>query len=101
MRSKLPELRLALDGRLTSAQRFVVNELLDRCEEVEAAVARVDAQIEKMLVDAALGEAVELLQGAPGVGASVAQIIVSEIGVDMTRFPSDKSSVGRRCNGNW
>jgi transposase len=49
-----------------------------------------------------VGEAVRLLQTIPGVGERVAEVIVSEIGVDMTRFPSDKhlSSWAGMCPGN-
>ncbi len=105
MRSKLPQLRLALEGCLTGAQRFVVGELVDRYEEVEAAVARVNEEVEKTLAqrtDPALGEAVVLLQSAPGVGARLAEIIVSEMGADMERFPSDKHlcSWAGVCPGN-
>jgi transposase len=45
---------------------------------------------------------VRLLQTIPGVGEHVAEVIVSEIGTDMTRFPSDKhlSSWAGMCPGN-
>ena len=49
-----------------------------------------------------LKEAVQLLQTIPGVGEHVAEVIVSEIGTDMARFPSDKhlSSWAGMCPGN-
>jgi len=44
----------------------------------------------------------ELLQSIPGVGERVAEVIVSEIGVDMTRFPTDGhlASWAGVCPGN-
>jgi transposase len=47
MKSKKPELKRALEGRLTRAQRWVLSELLDRYEEVERAIKRVEEEIEK------------------------------------------------------
>ena len=47
-------------------------------------------------------EAVKLLDTIPGVGETVAQIIVGEIGVEMSRFPTDHhlASWAGRCPGN-
>ena len=47
-------------------------------------------------------EAVQRLDTIPGVGETVAQIIVAEIGVDMARFPADHhlASWAGMCPGN-
>jgi transposase len=47
-------------------------------------------------------EAVKLLETIPGVGLRVAEVIISEIGVDMSRFPSDAhlASWAGVCPGN-
>ncbi len=45
MKRKVPELRRALAGRLTAAQRWVLTELLDQYEGVEEAVRRVEQKI--------------------------------------------------------
>ncbi len=105
MRSKIPELRRALEGRMTKAQRWVLGELLTRYEESEQAVARVERQIEEEVIqgpDPFVAEAVTLLQTIPGVGESVAETVVSEIGVDMTRFATDGhlASWAGMCPGN-
>ncbi len=92
LKKKESELRRALTGRLSLAQRFVLRELLDRYEELEAALARASEEIKREVAKCAdpfVAEAVELLQTIPGVGQRVAEVIVSEIGVDMRRFPSD------------
>lgn len=92
MRSKKPELKRALTGRLTKAQRWVLSELLDRYDEVEAAIKRVEEQIRQeveICTDPFVAEAVKLLDTIPGIGETVAQTIVSEIGVEMERFPTD------------
>lgn len=105
LKEKKPELRRALTSRLTPAQRFVLNELLKRLCELEAATARVSEQIIKEVAgstDPFVPEAVKLLQTIPGIGLRVAEVIVSEIGVDMTRFPTDGhlASWAGVCPGN-
>lgn len=105
LKEKKPELRRAVSGRLTSNQRWVLSELLDRYEEAESAIERVERQIKQEMENSAapfVAEAVRLLDTIPGVGESVAQTIVSEIGVEMECFPSDKhlASWAGMCPGN-
>jgi transposase len=105
LKGKKPELRRALTSRLTPAQRFVLNELLRRLAELEAATARVSEQIIKEVAESAdpfVPEAAKLLQSIPGIGLRVAEVIISESGVDLARFPTDAhlaSWVGV-CPGN-
>jgi transposase len=105
LKQKQAELARALSGRLSSAQRFVLSELLDRYGELEAALAKVNEAIEREVAkghDPLVREAVELLQTIPGVGRLVAEVIVAEIGVEMSRFGSEKhlSSWAGMCPGN-
>ena len=105
LRSKQAELRRALEGRLTQAQRWVLAEFLARLEELEAALTRVETRIGEAVAacpDPFVQEAVELLDTIPGVGERTAQTIVAEIGVDMGRFPSAKhlASWAGVCPGN-
>ena len=103
---KREQLRKALDGRLTDAQRYVLGELLDCYEETVSAIERVSAQIRKEVEsqqqDPFLAEAVRLLDEITGVGVEIAQVIVAEIGIDMSRFPSAKhlASWAGVCPGN-
>ena len=93
LREKQGQLRRAPRGNLTRSQRFVLTELLNQLEQLEAAVARVSEEIREQIEensDPFAREAVRLLQTIPGVGEHVAEVIVSEIGTDMTRFPTDK-----------
>jgi transposase len=79
---------------LTRAQRWVLSELLDRYEEVERAIKRVEEEIEKEVEespDPDVKECVNLLDTIPGIGEQVAHTIVSEIRVDMSQFAEDKN----------
>lgn len=105
LQAKESQLRRALRGKLTRSQQFVLRELLDQLEQLEAAVARVSAEICEQIEESGdpfVKEAVQLLQTIPGVGEQVAEVIAAEIGTDMTRFPNDQhlSSWAGMCPGN-
>jgi transposase len=103
LRKKKPELRRALVGRLTESQRWVLTELLSRYEEVESAITRVDERIDKELAQHPfVKEAVGFLDELPGFGTQNAEDVISEIGVDMSAFPSHHhiASWAAVCPGN-
>lgn len=92
--AKHVELRRAVDGRLTQAQRFVLADLLDRYDEVEQAIARVNARVAEEVgseqQDPFVEEAIAKLDEMTGIGQRIAEVIIAEIGIDMERFPSEK-----------
>lgn len=105
LRSKIPQLRLALEGRLTEAQRWVLSELLDRYSELEAAIRKAEERIGQAIKespDPFVSEAIAYLDTIVGVGRRVAQMIVSEMGVSMEQFPSSEhlASWAGMCPGN-
>jgi transposase len=100
LRGKIPELRLALHGRVTDHHRFLLRVLLEQVEFLEVLIARFDARIGLAL--APLAEPTERLRGIPGVGPQAAEVIAAELGVDMTVFPTagHLSSWAGLCPGN-
>jgi transposase len=100
LRGKIPELKLALHGRITEHHRFLLRALMDQIESLEGLIARFDAQIEQRM--APLVEATQRLRGIPGVGLQAAEVIVAELGTDMTVFPTagNLSSWAGMCPGN-
>jgi transposase len=86
MREKRAELAKALSGRVKPHHRFVLTELLCQIDNLDEAVEHFNAQIEEYCRP--FEQAVTLLDTIPGVGPETAQVIVAEIGVDMSRFPS-------------
>jgi transposase len=76
----------ALRGRVTEHHRFLLRLHLRQIDALNAAAAEIDQRVEHDL--APFRAAVRLLCGIPGVGELSAQVIVSEIGTDMSRFPT-------------
>jgi transposase len=88
LREKIPQLQKALTGKFGAHQRFVVAEQLAHLDYLEGAIARVSGEIGERT--SPFEEAVRRLDTIPGVGRETAEAIVAEIGVDMSRFPSDQ-----------
>ncbi len=100
LRTKLPALRRALEGRVKPHHLVMIGQTLAHIDFLEESTDQVQHAIEQRL--GAFTEAVELLQTIPGVGEVVATALVAEIGTDVSRFPSTKhlaSWVGV-CPGN-
>jgi transposase len=86
LRSKTARLTEALTGRFTDHHAFLLAQMLRRVDAITADVATVQARIDAQLGE--LAPAVARLDAIPGVGPVAAQLILAEIGVDMTRFPT-------------
>jgi transposase len=86
LRSKRDQLTKALEGRVKPHHRFVLTELLCQIDSLDDTIARFDAQIQAIC--GPVEEAVSLLDTIPGVARRTAEMLVAEIGTDMTRFPS-------------
>jgi transposase len=76
----------ALEGKVTSHHRFLLNQHLKTLEQLETTVMEFEAQIEAALQP--FRAAVERLLTIPGVSTTAAHVIIAEIGCDMSRFPS-------------
>jgi transposase len=86
LRKKLPELERALAGRMGAHQRFLLQQQLAHLAFLEQTIAQVSTEIEERLRP--FEEELERLQTIPGIGRRVAEIVVAEIGTDMSRFPT-------------
>jgi transposase len=85
----------ALTGRVTPHHRRLLKLHLDLIEHLEAAVEATDAQLGEAL--APFREAVARLDAVPGIATVVAQAIVGEIGLDMSRFPTHQHLISWAC----
>ncbi|HEY7187059.1 MAG TPA: IS110 family transposase [Vicinamibacterales bacterium] len=76
----------ALHGRVTDHHRFMMQLHLTQIDTLEAAVATIEARIGDAL--GPFRAAVSLLTTMPGLSETTARVVIAEIGLDMTRFPS-------------
>jgi transposase len=90
MRNKIPRLEEAFSGlplgTFDDHHRFLLARMLARIDAVNVDIAAVDAQIGQHL--APFADAVARLDEIPGIGPDAAAIIIAEIGLDMSRFPT-------------
>jgi len=100
LRAKIPELKRAMQGRVTDHHRFQLRMLLTQRDQQEALIAQYDARIETWTRP--FEETVARLETIPGVGRKSAEVIMAEIGTDMTRFatPGHLASWAGMCPGN-
>lgn len=86
LRASRKALHEALIGRIRPPHRFLLKLHLDQVEALERSIAKIDTEVGALL-EPFRGKA-ERLMTMPGVSDVVAEVIISEIGIDMTRFPT-------------
>lgn len=100
LRKKREQLVAALSGRVKPHHRFLLAEQLSQIEYLDEAIQRISAELEERLRP--FEEDIKLLDSIPGIGRQTAEVLLGEIGWDMSRFPSDKNlaSWAGMCPGN-
>ena len=86
MRAKITQLEEAFTGHFTDHHALLLTKMLARIDALDADIAELDTTIGEMIVPFA--PAVERLDEIPGVGITSARVIIAEVGVDMSRFPT-------------
>jgi transposase len=86
LRRKISTLEEAFTGHFTEHHAFLLSKMLTRIDALDADIAELDARIGAMI--APFASAVARLDEIPGIGPIAAAIILAEVGLDMTRFPT-------------
>jgi transposase len=86
MRAKIGLLEEAFNGHFDHHHAFLLTTMLGRIDTINTDIAAVDTQIEAYL--APFASAAARLDDIPGIGPVAAAIILAEVGVDMSRFPT-------------
>ena len=100
MRSKRDLLSQALQGQLKSHHRFLLSEQLADIDALDEAIARLSRGISEHLHP--YEQQIQRLSTIPGIKRRLAEVILAEIGPDMSRFPSARhlASWAGMCPGN-
>jgi transposase len=100
LRKKIPELELALEGKMEEHHRFSLNMQLRRLRAVEQDLGVLEHRIQEKLKPYAAE--LTLLDEIPGVDGTLAAGIIAEMGVDMSVFGSvsQLASWAGICPGN-
>ena len=90
-----------LNGVMTSLQRRMMKELLAHLDELNTHIKNPDDEIDNFMKPDEK-KAVSVIEDVTGIGHTSAQAIISVIGTDMSRFPTDAhiSSWAGLCPGN-
>ena len=86
LRQRIPELQVALAGRVRDHHRFLLKEHLGEWRALSERIQRVEQEIDRRMVP--FEHAVTLWQSIPGINRVTACCLVAEIGVNMEQFPS-------------
>lgn len=100
LRNKLPELEAALVGRVRLHHRFMLREVLYHLDEVNERLAALNARIRECT--APHEDIIQRLDAVPGIDRYTAEVILAEIGPNVTPFPTAKhlASWACLCPGN-
>jgi transposase len=110
MRNKIPDLAMACAGRFGDHHALLARMHLDHIDHLTSMIDGLDERIEQVL--APFAPQLRLLRTIPGIGDRAAQVLISELGIDMSRFPTaahlaswaglcpgNNESAGRRLSG--
>ena len=86
LRAKLSLLEEAFYGHFSDHHAFLLETMLSRIDQASADIAELDRKIEEQI--APFQAAADRLDEITGVGRAAAQVIIAEIGTDMSRFPT-------------
>jgi transposase len=100
LRKKIPMLEQALAGSFSGHHALIVSHILAHLDFLEEQIAAMTAEIEERIRPFAAKP--ERLDGIDGVGPITAQVIIAELGLDMSRFKTHRhaASWAKLCPGN-
>ncbi len=101
LRNKIPELRLALEGRMTEHHQFLLRQLFEHLHFTESKLREIEQEIDKHMRP--FEDKVTRLCTIPGVDRVTAWGMLAEMGMNMNQFPSSGhlASWACLCPGNF
>lgn len=88
LREKIAELERALTGRVRDSHRLLLKLHLEHIDDLNHKIRQLSGEIERLLGPFDTSAALARLDAIPGVDVKVAQVLLAELGPDMSRFPT-------------
>ena len=100
LRTKIPALKEALEGRFSAHHGLLVSSILAKLDFLEEIIASLSEEIDRVI--APFEDYLELIDTIPGVDRRVGEALIAEVGVDMSVFgaPDRLASWAGMCPGN-
>ena len=86
LRPKLDQIMESIEGITTPLQRRLLSQIIDHIDDLNRRVADLDDMVKSYIAE--YEAAIAAVDELPGIGRRSAEVILAEIGVDMSRFPS-------------
>jgi transposase len=93
MRTKIAALEQALAGRVRDSHRLLLRMHLEHIDELNAKIGELDREVDRLMSPFDPEQLIDRLDAIPGVGLITAQIVIAELGIDMSRFPTHGHAV--------
>jgi transposase len=90
MRTKIDELEKALTGYVRQNHRLLLRMHLEHIDELNGKLEELDAEIDRLMRPFDQDDLVERLDAITGVGKQTVEVVIAEIGTDMSRFPTHR-----------
>ncbi len=87
LRKKIPALREALQGHFSGHHALLISQMLAQIDFLDETIATLSERIEELTRP--FSRELELLDTIPGIDRRAAEMLLAEIGPDMSRFPTD------------
>ena len=86
MRAKIPQLEEAFSGHFGAHHALVCRQIIDHIDFLDHSITALTAELTARLVP--FEPAVTILCSITGVSSTTAEVMIAEMGVDMSRFPT-------------
>lgn len=101
MRPKLDQIVASIEGITTPLQRKLLAQIIDHIDDLNRRIGELDKLVQEYMAE--YEAAIEAIDEIPGIARRSAEVILAEIGLDMSRFPSvaHLCSWAGVCPGNY
>lgn len=101
LRPKLDQIVASIEGITTPLQRKLLAQIIDHIDDLNRRIGELDKMVKEYMTE--YESAIAAIDEIPGIARRSAEVILAEIGLDMSRFPSAAHlcSWAGICPGNY